>query len=118
MSLEYVDKTLPVDLTIDELEVKTQELTTAMVMLNELESEKKRSQKGYTKQIEDAEAVVNELHSIVHQRKQNLPVKCYYRFEYERGLVETVRTDTGEIVETRAMTAAERQQKLEFETVN
>jgi hypothetical protein len=42
------------------------------------------------------------------------PVKCEERFYYRVGLVEIVRTDTGAVKDTRAMTPAERNPELPF----
>ena len=113
--METIEKILPVELSDDELKVKTAELTTALNKKKQIEGEKKASASMFKTQLEDIENDITSLTSTVHEKKERRPVKCHIRFNYERSLVETVRNDLGEIVETRSMTIAERQQKLEFE---
>lgn len=48
----------------------------------------------------------------VRDRSEERPVECEIVHNYEKSIVETVRTDTGEVVSTRPMLESERQRQL------
>lgn len=52
------------------------------------------------------------LAGIVASGRENRDVSCDMVFDYSRLIVEVIRTDTKEVVETRRMTEAEQQRKL------
>lgn len=114
MEMETIEKVLPVELSDDELKVKASELTTALRKKNSIEADKKAVMAEFKNKIEDVAVEIADLTTIVHEKKERRPVKCYIKFNYERSIVETVRSDYGEVVESRSMTIAERQQKLQF----
>lgn len=75
-----------------------------------LEAQKSKS-KARTKEYEsELERIRLELNSGLIDK----PVKCEEHFYYRVGLVEIVRTDTGAVKDTRAMTPQERNPELPF----
>ncbi len=53
--------------------------------------------------------LLRRLNRIVVAGEETRPVKCKIRIDRRAGSADTVRLDTGDVVETRALTAAERQ---------
>jgi hypothetical protein len=62
--------------------------------------------------IEEHEAELKRVRLELNQGKLDKPVRCEEQFFYRVGLVRIVRTDTGEVIDSRAMTVAERQPSL------
>ena len=62
--------------------------------------------------IEEHEAEVKRIRLELQGGKIDKPVKCEEQFFYRVGLVHDVRTDTGEVIDERAMTIEERQPSL------
>jgi len=107
-------KTLPVVLTNEELVDLGQELAEREEHLRESQQEKKDTAKAIDGQIKSHEAEILRLSRIIRARQENRDVGCEIRKDYKDGLVETVRTDTGEIVASREMTVEERQVAMEL----
>ena len=110
---------LPVKLSEAELSLRAQELATAEGVLGDAESRLEsfvEAAKGTKKTIEteiaDARINVHVLATVVRERKENRSVPIMEEPDYDRGAVNTYRTDSNEIVATRGMTAEERQRSL------
>lgn len=52
---------------------------------------------------------LRQLNRIIVHSEETRPVRCEIRIDRRAGSADTVRLDTGDVVETRALTAAERQ---------
>lgn len=110
---------LPVKLTEAELGLRSQELASAEAVLEDAErrlDDFVEAAKGTKKTIEteivDARAQVHRLAVIVRERKEARAVPVIEEPDYEKGAVNTYRTDTNEVVATRGMTPEERQRSL------
>jgi hypothetical protein len=110
---------LPVKLTEVELALKAQELATAEAGLGTAEMaataylEEVKAEKGRLQsEVEKARRAVRCLARIVRERAEEREVPIVEQSDFEAGAVNTVRTDTGEIVATRGMTPEERQRSL------
>lgn len=110
---------LPVKLTDAELAIRAQELATseqtladAELRLEQLVESAKAGKKSVENEIADARAKVGRLARVVRDRKEDRDVPIMEEPDYEKGAVNTYRTDTHEIVATRGMTEGERQQSL------
>lgn len=109
---EITTERLPCKLTAEERELKTQEL----VRLEQDEHAKKAAKKaavavmnGELKQVRaDIDERVKELHEGAELR--DVEVEQVYHFD--RGTVDSVRRDTGEVISTRDMDAYDRQETL------
>ena len=100
---------LPVTLSKDELAIKADELARGFERLKTLEAEKKDANADFKMRIEIQKSEVARLSGVVSSKSEMREVECRTRKNYELGVVETVRVDTDEVVETRAMDVAERQ---------
>lgn len=115
---------LPVRLSEDDVALRAQELATAEKVLtdseNRLESfveSAKGTKKKLETEIDTARYAVGRLAEVVRERRELREVPIVEDSDFEKGAVNTVRTDTGEIVSTRGMTQEERQRSL-FEAKN
>lgn len=110
---------LPVKLNELEVSLKAQELATAEQVLGDAErtldsfvEAAKGTKKQYETEIGDARARVGALARTVRDRAEERAVPIMEEPDYEKGAVNTYRTDTHEIVSTRGMTPEERQRSL------
>lgn len=103
-------KTLPVELTEAELSAKGKKAAKINDVIGKLELALKELKAGKTTEINEKktarQALLHEINSGVEDR----PVECVEKRDYSKGKVEVVRTDTGVVVESRTMSAEERQQ--------
>lgn len=91
---------------------KARVLSAKRVQIEELQSEKKRTDDHYKEKIGGLEAECAELLRAIRNGHDTLELDVYERRDYERKVVELVRVDSGETVETRAMKPTELQQPL------
>lgn len=110
---------LPVKLTAGELSVRAQEMASAEALLDDAEQRLDRfveAAKGTRKEIETeigtSRAEVRRLGRVVRERMEERAVPIVEDMDFEAGAVNTIRTDTSEIVGTRGMTPEERQRSL------
>jgi hypothetical protein len=110
---------LPVKLTEGELSLRAQELASSESVLSEAEvrleqfiEDAKSTKKVIESEISGARHSVGRLARIVLDRKEHREVPIMEEPDYEAGAVNTIRTDTNEVVATRGMTAEERQRSL------
>ncbi len=106
------ERTLPVKLTVPELIERGYMLADQQVKAREIEAEKKTVADEYKASLETAGKEINRLTRIVHQKAEERPVKCRENRDYKRSVIEVVRLDTFEIVDSRVMTEAERQREI------
>jgi hypothetical protein len=110
---------LPVKLTEGEVALRAQELASAEAELGEVEVQldqfteaAKGTKKNLETKISEARAKVGRFARVVRDRSEYRLVEVIEEPDYERGAMDTVRKDTGEIVSTRGLTETERQQTL------
>lgn len=72
----------------------------------------KKTWKG---KLEDIKREILSTSTKVREHKEIRLVKCQKELDFESGEVRLVRMDTGEIIETRPMSAVERQKELDFD---
>lgn len=106
---EKETRSLSVMLTEEEARAKGIELASYVQQLNELEERAKQISADMKKEIKALQAKVMVLTRIVRTGKEDREVECYERRNNSLMTIETYRTDTGELVETRPMSANERQ---------
>ncbi len=110
---------LPVKLTEPEIALRAQELASAESVLGDAETRldqfveaAKGTKKGIETEIADARGKVRELARVVRERREDRDVPIMEEADYDKGAMNTYRTDTHEIVATRGLTHEERQQSL------
>lgn len=114
-----VTRELPVQLTEDEYHIRSAELATAERIFGEkraaeaIAAEKWKGEKQALKEdTETAYAKLTLLGRVVREKREFRAVQIVEQPDHERRVVDTVRIDTGEIVESRGMTPAELQRTL------
>lgn len=100
------------ELTETELRERGQKLAELVRKREQAVHEKAETAREYGEQIKRLDAEISEIDVIVRTKKENREVEVERRKNFLRNVEETTRLDTGEIVESRALTAAERQAQL------
>ena len=99
-------------LTEAELLKAAREMADAQNRAAELEAEIKNYQTQAKSRLASEESLVAAKASVIRCGYEFRQVECDVIWCYETGLVTNVRTDTGETIETRAMSESERQLKI------
>lgn len=110
--MRTVTWTLPCRLTDAELLKHGEALAIERDERNKLVHEAKSNAADFKARIEKRDAEVDRLALIVRDKAESRPVVCELRRDLERGVMETWRTDTGELVATRVLEAHERNLEL------
>ncbi len=105
---------LPVQLTRDEKARKSEQLVRALDDQDALELGKKAAADDFKQRLTAKNAEVRRLTREVSTGVEYREVACEEVMAFERSQVDLVRTDTGEIVSSRAMRPEERQEAMEF----
>lgn len=79
---------------------------------DKITSEAKLASKAAKDRVEKIEAERRLLLSEVRTKQGYKAVECIAKADYARGLLETVRLDTGEVIRSRKLTPEERQKKM------
>jgi hypothetical protein len=108
---------LEVELTDKEKLTRNVELLEAMEHRDQLRALKSQETADRNAEIKMAEKNVKERASALRSGKEKRPVECIERQIFSQNCVEVVRSDTGAVVEKRAMTLEEREIQLPFSTV-
>jgi len=112
--MDDVIRNVPVTLTQDEFEQRAAELAAVNQELEALDRNRKAAASGFKGQIEKAQGRLSKLVLIVAKRAEYRDVNCSQRINPDAKIVEIVRSDTGEIVDTRALTSQDLQDSLIF----
>lgn len=105
-------RTLPVLLTDRELLDRGESLALERFARNHCDAQRKAAAAGFKEQLEVFEAEIDRLAGIVREKAEPRPVECRNVRDVARGVVEVMRIDTAEIVESRVMTDLERQTRI------
>lgn len=111
--MEPVVRTLPVNLTYKEREERAKELADAITTHDQIDEERKDVAKDFRERLKGANKNIRRLAVCVARGTEDRPTVCEWRSSPERALVYLVRCDTGETIESRAMSAAEREAALQ-----
>jgi hypothetical protein len=80
---------------------------------HETQAEKAQAMADFKGRIERHENTMNDLGEKVRSHEETRAVECVNKPDEQRFVMELYRTDTGELVETRAMSAAERHEVVQ-----
>ena len=108
-------KNLPCDLTRDEVATYSELLAKTTSEQAEIEGEKKEVMSDFAAKLNKCVADGRVLARKITTKKEDRQVECDLDFDYARGQVYTVRTDTGVTIDQRKLTDDERQEKLDFD---
>jgi hypothetical protein len=103
---------LSVLLNEKEREKRVQDHLAALAEERRLKFEKAELASEVTAKIKLAAKAARDIEEALREGKELREVKCIERFLWETHGVDVVREDTGEVIETRAMTSEERQPEL------
>jgi len=110
---------LPVELTQDELLARGRELasvkdehTQAQADLEAATEGWKDSKKAMQERIEDHESEMRRIARAIRSGREDRDVDVREEPDFETGIMRTVRADTGDLVQSRGLTEAERQRSL------
>lgn len=110
---------LPVALSAGEVSIRAQELAQAERKAHELERDLERTLEAWKGERKDREAAIaseraqaHRLADVVAEKRETREVVIAEEPDWEAGAMNTIRTDTGEIVATRGLTPEERQRSL------
>jgi hypothetical protein len=107
-----VIRQLPVDLSVDELATKGERLAACEVYAAELRKQKSDFVKEMNEQIQEQLVTIQELAHAIDAKEELRDVDCTESMDFERGQYSLIRDDTGEEIEARELTDAERQGSL------
>lgn len=110
------EKKLPlfqrVELTEEEVRDAADRMADLFDQLKRIEEEAKSIANGYKAKTKELDAQFAQAQLLVRNKYEQRLVECVRTWNYKTCRVVTVRMDTGAIVEDRAMSADERQEKL------
>lgn len=109
------DHELLCELTSEEIEAKGKQLAEAVEARRRAEDEKKAANAIFSKRIEDAQTSACDLKDEILSGKERRPTRCVWRTETDskgRQMWMLRRADTGELVSSSAVTAADLQTEL------
>ena len=112
--VENEEQFLRCDLSPEELDGKTVELTRAIDEHADAESEKKAVAAQTKSRIEEAAAKVSRLNNIVRNRYEMRPIECAVTYDYDTYRVSKSRKDTGEVLEERDMKEIEKSRQRDL----
>lgn len=105
---------LPVKLDDEELLDRGQQLVKNMRRVAAAEDARENENKKRKGEIALLEEITAKLSTTIAAGTEDRDVECEVRKDFRHGRVTTVRNDTGEIVDDRTMTAAERQETMRY----
>ncbi len=108
---DKMEKSLPVKLTNNELRAYGDELAKVVGEWAKIKTDKKETAAQYKLQIEALEARMQTIAIKIEQRKEWRMIECYEREDLEAQRLNTIRIDTGEVVNWRVMTQEDIQRK-------
>lgn len=102
-------RTLPVTLTDSELLERGDQLARAHQAVTDEEARQKTEKERMKDALGELEGAVRRLARIVRDKAEDRDVECRIVHDYLANAVQVVREDTGEVIESRAMSDHERQ---------
>jgi phosphopantetheine adenylyltransferase len=106
-------KMLPCKLTVDEVDDRRRTATAKVEQYNEVEAEKKEAVKDYTDRMKSLRSEINQNAREANTATTMRDVECDVVYDYDLKMVRIVRTDTGEVWQTRPMNRDEAQTRME-----
>ncbi len=112
MAGKEIDRMLPVRLSRPELDERSRALASSVDKLADLERRKKVATAAFKLDLDEVLEQQRQLAQAVRDEAEDRLVKCKWVQVFEQRLVQLVRLDTGEIVESRAMSVEELQEEM------
>jgi hypothetical protein len=109
-------ESLKCDLSREEIEAAGGDLARSIQEVGIIEEERKSVNDQYKARIASKDSDISRFAALVRNKYEFRQVDCTLTYDFIRCLVTKVRTDTGEILEERAMRDSERQMGLPIES--
>ena len=109
-----VTRILPVKLTTREVVERGQLAAQVIRQIDDVDRVKKQAAADAKESSDRLESELRRLSYIVEREEEDRTVECFWRFDFMKNEKNLIREDTGEVVETKAMTDEERQIALEI----
>lgn len=106
---ELVSIHMQCELTAEELAERSQEFADLLAERDRVEAAYKAHASAERKRVGGMDVRLRVLMRVVRDKTENRPITCKLRPNYTEGAMDIVRVDNGEVVDTRALTAEERQ---------
>ena len=110
--MTYITKQLPVEMTADQLVIKGRQLADLNAQVRDIRLEKQAKTAEYNGLLKALEQEIQTATTVIRKGTVDKDVKCEERVDPDRGVVELIRLDTGEVVEMREATHADLQREL------
>jgi len=107
-------RNLPVKLTTDEMDQRRDKLAALVREHAAVEEEKKDSTAAYGKQLKKLSTDMSAIAREIRERCENREVRVVIQKNLAAGLEEVTRSDTGEVIDSRALGPDELQADLAF----
>ncbi len=104
-----VIRSLPVPLTEREIRTKAGAMARLAQKADNLDQKAKDVGASIRAEAREARADATELRTQIIQESENRPVRCVERLDAKRNVVDIVREDTGDVVDTRPAEPGDRQ---------
>lgn len=112
MIQDVMTERLPVKLRNDELLAKADELARKLHEISQEETDQEAVKASLKDRMKRFEKEADGLAEIVRTKSEMRAVEVWDHQDNARGIVETIRADTGEVIRTRVQTTEERNLKL------
>lgn len=109
---ETFTKFLPCKLSDIEKVTRGRELASKMEEREQVQLQAEEAKSAFKTRTQGLDAQIDELKRIVLDGSERREIECFYHKDFENSTVLTLRTDTGEEVDSRRMTPEERQEML------
>lgn len=114
MNETTVFKELPVEVGPLEMLEFGKKLSHQINTVGAIQAAKAQSASEFKSREQEAQAAVVATAQVISTGIEYRKVECYLCYDHRRGIVETFRSDTAELVDARPMTTTERQRAIVF----
>ena len=105
-------RSLSCPLSDEDYKLRAHKLASALQKKMEVEAHKKAVAERYNSEIKSLDEEVGDLTAVVKNKCEFRPVECVWKEDHKTSMMRLIRIDTGTEIDSRAMTAAEKQVKL------
>lgn len=118
MSEKRVTKEIAVQLTEVERRKAGEEIASLVLLSQQIDDERRAAAKASGEKLKEISTRIRKRARAIRDGSELRMVDCIEREVFETNTVDTIRVDTGETVESRAMSTEERQESLAFPAPN
>lgn len=111
-TFKKITRVLPVELTDKEIQERGEDLADLEQQLQGAREESAADAARWRERKKALAISITKASGVINARQEDREVSCELRPDYRRNVMETVRLDTDEMVEERALSFDERQQEL------